>query len=87
MSTERNGFEATARAKKVAKLLAAIPAAKDDTRVAKLLAGWSQSDRDRFAAAHGVKSPSVRTWNELLCALVSRREDSEFATQMEVTRV
>ena len=61
-----------ARAKKVAILLALVPAAASDVEanaLARELASWDQARRDTFAAAAGCNSPSESTW-ALLCTKV-----------------
>jgi len=68
-------FEKVARAKKVAKLLALVPpstSVEADTRMAAIMATWSQGQRHRWADAANVKAPSVETWGDLLAALISR---------------
>ena len=69
-------LEISARARKVAKLLEAIPAgdtAAANVRCAQELAGWPQTSRDVLAAHLGVRRPSPLTWCVLVAAVAGRR--------------
>jgi hypothetical protein len=70
-----NPFAAAARARKVAALLAIIPAGstpREREAVADTLAGFSPADRARFAAHAGVNAPSPETWSMLVDAVRAR---------------
>jgi hypothetical protein len=69
-------LEISARARKVAKTLAAIP--PGDTAAANVacaaeLASWPQTSRDVFAAHVGVRRPSPLNWCVLVAAVAERR--------------
>jgi hypothetical protein len=69
-------LEIAARARKVAKLLEAIPAgdtAAANIRCAHELAGWPQSARDVLAAHVGVRRPSPLSWCILVATVAARR--------------
>jgi hypothetical protein len=69
-------IEISARARKVTRMLAAIPAgdtAAANVRCAHELAGWPQTARDVFAAHLGVRRPSELTWCVLVAAVAERR--------------
>lgn len=70
------GFEVIARQRKVAALLALVPASRTEREheaVADTLAGFSPADRVRFAAHAGVRAPSEETWRQLVEAVRARK--------------
>ncbi|HEU5276794.1 MAG TPA: hypothetical protein VFU97_24270 [Xanthobacteraceae bacterium] len=83
-----NPFETLNRARKVAKLLAAIPHGRTAAEV-KTIAYWlakrDQAWNDELAARVGVKSPSPETWAELVAAARARTPLDEF--EAEIARV
>jgi hypothetical protein len=69
-------LEIFARARKVAKLLEAIPAgdtAAANVRCAQELAGWPQTSRDVLAAHVGVRRPSPLSWALLVVSVAAWR--------------
>lgn len=71
-----NAYEAAARARKVAAIMATVPHGKDAAEVA-VIASWLESfradDIARFAAAAGVKVPSETTWAEVVKTVRARK--------------
>lgn len=69
-------WELVGRARKVAKMAARVPTGRTAGEVAALadhFAALALADRERLAAAAGVKPPSETTWTELVAALRARR--------------
>lgn len=83
-----NPFEALARSRKVARLLAAVPHGRTAAEV-KTIADWlekrDQKWRNRLAASVDVKSPSPETWAELVAAARARTPLDQF--EAEIARV
>jgi hypothetical protein len=78
-----NGYEASARALKVDRLLAKVPCPKTLAEV-ELIARWLEAfapaDRARFAEAAGVRSkppPSDTTWAAVIAGARARRPADE----------
>lgn len=72
----RNPFEELGRARKVAAILAAIPAGSTPgavERTAAWLEQLEQADRDKLAAHAGQKSPSEETWRQVCAGARGRR--------------
>jgi hypothetical protein len=71
-----NAFEMVARAKKVAKLVAAVPAPETRSqaeRLAMTLAGFTERQRAMWAQAAGVRAPSNLTWAWVVSAVREAR--------------
>ena len=80
--SRRVDVEALAATVRVVRMLAAIPPAQSpdgDLRAAKVLAGWGQPERDRFAKAHGCAAPSEAMWSSLVLAVAHRTADAALA--------
>lgn len=71
-----NPHEELNRARKVAKLAAAIPCGRDADEIARtadFFAALSYDDRKDFAEGLGINAPSDRTWADLITALRARK--------------
>jgi hypothetical protein len=80
--SRRVDVEALAATVRVVRMLAAIPRAQSpggDLRAAKVLAGWGQPERDRFAKAHGCAAPSEAMWSSLVLDVAHRTADAALA--------
>lgn len=71
-----NSHEYIARARKVARLVAAVPAPETRSqaeRLAMTLAGFTDRQRAMWAQAAGVRAPSELTWAWVCSAVRERR--------------
>lgn len=76
--------EHAARAAKVLKIVALVPppATPDEReRLARVLERWEQTDRDRFAAAAGARSPSEETWRLVVAAVRAQKTGQEIEAE------
>jgi hypothetical protein len=72
----RLDIEEIRRQVRVRRLLGAVPkgrwGAKSDLRAARLLAGWSTADRERFAREQGIEALTATQWKAFVWAVASR---------------